>query len=155
MFSPEFGKISVFRRDLEAAGIAYADASGEVADFHSLRKTYGTMLTLTGVPQRVVMELMRHSDMKLTEKIYTDSRMLPVREAVAKLPTLTQSIIQDSQIDSQKLCPTGPEVCLVVPAAKYAKCSGSSQNQGLAGNVAPSVPSSPLEGDGARYRVRT
>jgi len=62
-----------FRADLEAAGIPYIDAKGEYADFHSFRKTFGTMLTLAGVGQRTVMELMRHSDMRLTAKTYTDA----------------------------------------------------------------------------------
>jgi hypothetical protein len=64
-------RMTVFRKDLEAAGIAYVDAKGEYADFHSLRKTFGTMLTLAGVPQRVVMELMRHSDMRLYDSQYS------------------------------------------------------------------------------------
>ena len=62
-----------FRADLEAAGISYIDTKGEYADFHSLRKTFGTMLTLAGVGQRTVRELMRHSDMRLTAKTYTDA----------------------------------------------------------------------------------
>ena len=44
------------------------DGKGEHADFHSLRKTFGTMLTLAGELPRNVMELMRHSDMRLTAK---------------------------------------------------------------------------------------
>jgi integrase len=62
-----------FRADLEAAGISYIDTKGEYADFHSLRKTFGTMLTLAGVGQRTVRELMRHSDMRLMAKTYTDA----------------------------------------------------------------------------------
>ena len=67
-----------FRGDLRAAGIPYVDGKGKVADFHSLRKTLGTELGKAGVPIRVAMELMRHSDVKLTTKIYTDSGMLPI-----------------------------------------------------------------------------
>ena len=32
------------------------------------------------------MELMRHSDRKLTDKIYTDSNLLPVGELIRNLP---------------------------------------------------------------------
>ena len=32
------------------------------------------------------MELMRHSDRKLTDKIYTDSNLLPIGEVIRKLP---------------------------------------------------------------------
>ena len=94
VFKPDFSRIRVFKRDLKAARIDYVDANGEYADFHSLRKTYATMLHLAGVHPRVVMELMRHSDMKLTTKTYTDARMLPVRDAVLKLPTLMNRINQ-------------------------------------------------------------
>ena len=37
-------RIERFRRDLKKAGIAYKDQQGRVADFHSLRKTFGTNL---------------------------------------------------------------------------------------------------------------
>jgi integrase len=36
---------------------------------------------------RVVMELMRHSDLKLTMKIYTDVSQLPLAACVAALPS--------------------------------------------------------------------
>jgi hypothetical protein len=42
---------------LKAAGILYADAKGEFADFHSLRKTFSTMPILAAIPRRVVMEI--------------------------------------------------------------------------------------------------
>src|SRR5579862_2708126 len=80
-----------FRDDLKAAGIDYVNGKGEFADFHAMRKTYGTMLTLLGIPERVIMELMRHSDMKLTAKTYTDAGHLPVAHAVFKLPSLTET----------------------------------------------------------------
>jgi len=87
-----------FRDDLRAADIPYVDGKGEYADFHSLRKTLGTELGKAGVPIRVAMELMRHSDVKLTTKIYTDAGMLPIWEAVGALP-----MFNDTQIDTPKL----------------------------------------------------
>ena len=54
--------------------------------FHALRKTFGTALVLNGEQPRVVMEAMRHSDIRLTMKLYTDASKLPMREAVAVLP---------------------------------------------------------------------
>ena len=90
-----------FRADLEAAGIPYVDAKGEYADFHSFRKTFGTMLTLAEVRQRTVMELMRHSDMRLTAKTYTDANMLSVSDAVALLSTFAAKN-EDPQINPQK-----------------------------------------------------
>lgn len=56
-------------------------------DFHSLRMTFGTNLVLSGAHPRVVQELMRHSDIRQTMKLYTDVSKLPVREAVAGLPS--------------------------------------------------------------------
>ena len=38
--------------------------------------------------QRIAMHLMRHSDLKLTAKVYTDELLLPVSEAVKRLPRL-------------------------------------------------------------------
>ena len=55
VFAEIMPRMEQFRKDLEAAGIQYADAKGEFADFHSLRKTFSTMLILAGVSQRVVM----------------------------------------------------------------------------------------------------
>ena len=70
---------------------------GRVADFHSLRHTFCTYLQRAGVSQREIMELMRHSDPRLTASTYTDSRMLGLRSAIGKLS------IGDSQLDSQEL----------------------------------------------------
>ena len=80
-------RIERFRRDLKKAGIAYVDASGRYADFHSLRNTFGTNLMKSKATPRVAMELMRHSDMRLTTKIYTDAMQLPTAAAVQSLPS--------------------------------------------------------------------
>ncbi len=79
-------RIERFKRDLKKAGIAYMDAAGRFADFHSLRKTFGTNLMKGKVAPRVAMELMRHSDMRLTAKIYTDAMQLPTAAAIQSLP---------------------------------------------------------------------
>jgi integrase len=77
-----------FRRDLAAAGIACADTMGRRVDLHALRKSYGTALVLAGAEPRVVMEAMRHADLKLTMQTYMDAAQLagPVAAAVASLP---------------------------------------------------------------------
>ena len=72
--------------DLKKAGIAYQDEMERYADFHSLRYTWGTYLQRNGVNSRTAMELMRHSDRKLTDKIYTDSNLLPTGEVIRNLP---------------------------------------------------------------------
>lgn len=82
-------RVPTLRKDLVRAGIAFEDEKGRRADLHSLRMTYGTNLTLSGAAPRVVMELMRHSDIKLTMKIYTDAGQLPLADAVANLPAFS------------------------------------------------------------------
>jgi len=79
---------STLRRDLVRAGIAAVDEQGRRVDLHALRKTFGTHLVLSGAQPRVVMEAMRHGDLKLTMKTYMDAAQLqgPVLAAVAALP---------------------------------------------------------------------
>lgn len=81
-------RLPTFRKDLSRAGLVFVDAAGRRVDLHSLRKTFGTALVLTGAQPRVVMEAMRHSDLKLTMKTYMDARQLegPVEAAVKLLP---------------------------------------------------------------------
>lgn len=81
-------KCATFYRDLKRAGIASVDDTGRRVDMHALRKTAGTHLVLSGAEPRVVMEFMRHSDLKLTMKTYMDAAQLagPMLAAVAKLP---------------------------------------------------------------------
>ena len=82
-------RIPTFKRDLAAADIPFEDARGRRIDLHGLRKTYGTMLAAAGVSPRVAMELMRHSDMKLTMGVYTDVAQLPMIAETERLPSLT------------------------------------------------------------------
>ncbi len=79
-------RMNRFGNDLRTAGIPYVDGKGEYADFHALRKTYGTFLMLAGGPEFMRMQLMRHSDVRLTQKSYTDAGMLPIWDAVDALP---------------------------------------------------------------------
>lgn len=94
-----FPRIERFRRDLKKAGINYADAQGRVADFHALRYTFCTRLANSGVPSRVAMALMRHSDRRLTDKIYTDENLLGTWSAIESLPSVVNVA---SQLASQK-----------------------------------------------------
>ena len=92
-----------FQKDLAIAQIPYKDALGRQADFHALRKTLATNLNKMGVAPRVAMELMRHSDIKLTMKNYTDSSQLPTFAAIEQLPWFNSPLSKDTQIDSQIL----------------------------------------------------
>ena len=90
-----------FYKDLELAGIPKVDAHGQVADFHSLRKTFSTSLALSGSLPRVTQGLMRHSDPKLTAGAYTDQHLRPFLEAVEKLPWLGELSHEYAQIGAQ------------------------------------------------------
>ena len=81
-------RASRLKEDEKRNGIEYRDESGRYADFHALRYTWATFLQRNGVAQRVAMKLMRHSDMKLTAKIYTDETQLPIQAAINGLPRL-------------------------------------------------------------------
>jgi integrase len=81
-------KIETYKGDLERAGIPYLDEQGRQADFHALRMSYNMLLARKGVPPGVAMQLMRHTDIRLTTKVYTDVKLLDLQGAVEKLPTL-------------------------------------------------------------------
>jgi len=100
--SKVFGKLprmDQFREDLERAGIQYKNSMGRQADFHALRYKFATNLQRAGVKPRIAMELMRHSNIRLTQNVYTDVSQLPTDEAIESLPSI---LGDDSQIDSQK-----------------------------------------------------
>jgi integrase len=80
--------IKRFDADCKRAGIAKRDGDGRTVDVHSLRHTFGTMLSKAGVPPRVAMELMRHSDIRLTMQTYTDPRLFDLAGAVESLPSV-------------------------------------------------------------------
>lgn len=92
--------MDTFRADLKKAGIEYVNAQGHYADFHALRHTLATNLARAGVAPRVAMEVMRHSDMSLTTRTYTDVGLLPTADVADVLPSFTKP--RDTQQDSQK-----------------------------------------------------
>ncbi len=96
-------RMNIFKADLRAARIDPVDGRGQRTDFHALRHTLATNLALAGTAPRVAMEVMRHSDMRLTSKTYTDAGLLPLADAVTKLPSFADSDTVDSQRDSQSL----------------------------------------------------
>jgi len=80
--------VIVLRGDLDAAGIPYADATGRVADFHSLRVTFATLLLQSGVDLRTAKELMRHATVNMTADVYACTFRESLDNAVRKLPSL-------------------------------------------------------------------
>jgi len=79
--------IDMFRRDIEAAGIAYVDRQGKFADFHNLRHTFVTRLVRAGVAPAVAQKLVRHSTMTLTMDYSTHISLYDERAALVALPS--------------------------------------------------------------------
>ena len=79
----------MLQADLAAAGIAYTDGAGKDFDFHALRHEQGSLLQLSGANQKVAQELMRHSDPRLTQNIYTHTFKGQEQAAIDALPDLT------------------------------------------------------------------
>jgi integrase len=61
------------------------DQSGQVVDFHALRKTFITNLTRSGAAPKTAQTLARHSDINLTMNVYT---MLGVQDQVSAVEAL-------------------------------------------------------------------
>ena len=91
-----------------------------MADFHSLRHTFCTILHRAGVPQREAMELMRHNDPRLTANTYADASLFSLRAAVEKLPfpSPIDDKKRDAQRDAQSLGAGGLLLALPVTTGK-------------------------------------
>jgi hypothetical protein len=61
------------------------------------------MLARSGVSPRVAMELMRHSDMRLTTKTYTDAMSLPLFGELEKITPLLPSLIASLKSENSGL----------------------------------------------------
>ncbi len=94
--------IRILDHDLVAADIPKIDGNGRRVVVHSTRNTFATMLNVAGVAPRVAQQAMRHSDIKLTMKNYTDSNQIDVAGAIEKLPKLNLA----SKINTPKATPT-------------------------------------------------
>ena len=127
-------KMKEFRQDLKKAGIPFLDERGRRMDYHALRTTFITRLSIMKVHPRLAMELARHSDMRLTMKTYTDVGQLPLREVMDTLPGFG-----DSRIDSRNLGATGPTVASSVPNNGAMKTEKSLDNTGESHDSTPAV----------------
>jgi integrase len=110
---------AIFRADVEAAGIAYRDDAGRVADFHALRHTFISNLARGGVHPKVAQALARHSTITLTMDRYTHSLMGEQADALAVLPDLTGP-------DVEAIRATGTEGAADQPA-RLSYCLSSKQ----------------------------
>jgi integrase len=145
-------RIERFYRDLKKAGIPLRDASGRKAVFHSLRHTFGTNLARGGVASRVAMALMRHSDRRLTDKIYTDENLLGTWAAFDSLPNYGE---RASQGASQILGASGQTVALVGTAGSVAEVAQTPVNIGDCHVLALPGTTGQNAGDGGSGGART
>jgi len=149
-------RIERFRRDLKKAGIAYQDAQGRCGDFHSLRKTFGTNLANGGVASRVAMTLMRHSDRRLTDKIYTDENLLATATAFDVLPSFMGTASQGaSQIASQELGASGLCVSSAGTTGNAVEVVKTLANIGESHALTQAGTEWPVRGDGGSGGART
>jgi hypothetical protein len=96
----------MIRRDEEAAGIAHEVDGPEgksFRDFHNLRHTFVSFLDQSGATLKEAMELARHSDPRLTAKVYGRAARERLAEAVKKLPTGT-STGNSTDADASVVC---------------------------------------------------
>jgi integrase len=108
----------ILNRDLVLAGIARRvkvdgkwriekrDDRGRTIDVHSLRYTFGTLMSKGGIAPRTAQAAMRHSKIDLTMSVYTDPRLLDVRGALEVLPTLP---LDSEQGESEAVRATGTD----------------------------------------------
>ncbi len=68
--------------------IATAKREIAIADFHSLRHTFGTLLAQSGVSPQEAQRLMRHSTINLTMNLYTHLTIQDKARAINKLPPI-------------------------------------------------------------------
>lgn len=91
--------IWAFRTLLKRAGVSYKDALGRQADFHAIRRSLNTHMAQNGVDAHTRKEIMRHSELRLTLDVYTDSAVLPTVAAIEALPIF--AVLQENaQIDT-------------------------------------------------------
>jgi len=76
------------RRRRDSDFLAKTDSAGRVADFHSLRVSFITLLVKGGVPVKAAQELARHSTPTLTLGTYTKLGVHDLSGALAALPSL-------------------------------------------------------------------
>lgn len=81
-----YATLRSFYSDLEAAGIARINESGQVVDFHALRHTFISSLCHGGVHPKVAQELARHSTITLTMDKYTHTLQGAGSAALLTLP---------------------------------------------------------------------
>ena len=117
-----------YKKILKRAGLSYKDDQGRQADFHALRRSFNTHLAQAAVDPQTRKEMMRHSDIALTLDVYTDKGVLPMAEAVEKLPVFLKQLT-DAQIDAQNVDVSGHKLSLTGNKESSAGVSEAAQDE--------------------------
>ncbi|HEV2330748.1 MAG TPA: site-specific integrase [Verrucomicrobiae bacterium] len=141
-------KMKEVRQDLKKADIPFLDERGRRVDYHALRTTFVTRLSINKVHPRLAMELARHSDLKLTMKNYTDAGQLPLREVIESLPGFGGR--SDSRIDSRTLGASGQSVSPTVTKNRETKIENHLENTGESHQDSQLVTVSPEDSEWRR-----
>ena len=95
-----------YQRRVESEFLIYKNEQGHVVDFHSLRSTFITNLTRSGVTPKTAQMLARHSDINLTMNTYT---MLGVVDQVAAVEALPPIPTNSPANERERLRATGTD----------------------------------------------
>lgn len=99
----------MIKKDLTAAGIPIADREGRTLDFHALRHTFSTWCAQTGANPKTVMDMNRHTDIRLTLETYTHVYRESEREVLNKIPDVTTGVVAGG-------APTGAQNHQTIPS---------------------------------------
>jgi hypothetical protein len=94
----------------------------------------------------------RHSDRKLTNNVYTHSRLLPLDDAILNLPGFDQPV---TPINTQGFVPLGLSLSQGGKRPETVNGTRDRMNARSEHEETLAVMASHNDGDGARYRVRT
>ena len=142
------------RRDLADAGIPRKTAEG-VFDFHAWRHTYISLLSMTGLQPKVVQDLARHSDIRLTMSRYAHTQKSERQQAANSFPLLFPLHVEKKRgkripaenrkvkkHGENRILPTGFEPVTLGLGNRCSTC-GKALNQGgngLRKSIPPAIP---------------
>ena len=92
-FTQPINTAKLIRTDLATAGIDLIDKDGNEICFHSLRNSYISFLANSNTPPKVVQELARHSDPRLTFNTYARTFEDAKQKAIGFLPNFGNLVL--------------------------------------------------------------
>jgi integrase len=98
LFNLPAGLSKILNRDLVFAGIEKRDVLNRVIDVHALRHTHATLLARKGVSPTIAQSAMRHSDIRMTMKVYTHLETSDIAEGINRIP----DFLNDKKKDDNK-----------------------------------------------------